>query len=228
MSDVILKQKRILNASTFNEARTLFDEYISQQITREETLQLLEFLQHKVENPIDVTIVAEFYKKLNAWEELRNFLNSCPFQDDNTIKILKISIEKKLKNYRKALDICDTLPENDFYQLTQKASILNKTGNALEARETIEPVLIANMSEYSIKAYISIILSLTKDDNYAVQLCIPNLASHICKEKELTKFSVKRFFKLLIKYEDDLGNKRNVDITRKIYQQYLNYAGGNN
>lgn len=227
MSDVILKQKRILNASTFNEARTLFDEYISQQITGEETLQLLEFLQHKVENATDVTIVAEFYKKLNAYEELRKFLNSCAFQDDNTIKILKISNEKKLKNYNKALDICDTLPEDDFCQLTQKASLLNKTGNTLEARKTIEPVLIANMSEYSIKAYASIILNLTKDDSYAVQLCIPNLANSICKEEELNNFSVKRLFKLLIKYEDDLGNKRNVDITRKIYQRYLNYAGEN-
>lgn len=225
MSNVILLQKKILKAFTFNEARTIFDEYISLQPPREEILQLLKYLEHKVETPIDVTIVANFYKHLNSYDDLQKFLNVCAFQDDNTVKNLKISVEKKLGHYNTALDLCNTLPENDFINLTQKASMLKKTGDFKKAREIIEQVLIANMSEHPLKTYVSIILCLTKNNNCAIKLCIPDLAKDICKKEDISKNSVKRFFQLLIEYEHNLKNKRAEDITRKIYKCYQHYIG---
>lgn len=218
-------QKKILKAQCFNEARLIFDEYIFQNPPKKEILQVLKVLQCKVENAYDVTVVNDFYKSLGEVEELLKFLRDCAFQEDKIVKNLRISIEKKLNNYDVALELCDNLNENDNISLTQKASMLNKIGDFEKARDIIELVLIKDMSSYSIKTYASIISQITKYDGYAHELSIPSLAIDICKNDDVNTFTVKNFFKSIIKYENKLGNKVKVNVTEKILKYYRHYIG---
>ena len=216
-------EETILKAQTFDEARQIFDEYITKESSKTKILQVLKILRHKIEKPSDVVIIRNFYILLGELKELLLFLRSCDFQDNKIVKNLRIACEKDFNNYDIALDLCNSLDDNDVINLTQKASVLNKTGNSEKARETIEIALGKGISHYNIKSYAAIIFKITKDDDYACRLCIPSIAGNICRWGEVDFFSVIRLLKLLIKYENDIGNKRNVQVTKKILELCYNY-----
>jgi hypothetical protein len=214
---------KILKANSFDEARCLFIAACENKISKNEQLNLLKYLDCKVETPADVCIMIEFYKLLNDKDAILKYVKNCMYRDVQTVRSKIISIESQYGSIRNAGLILKEQKIND-YTITQKAAYLNKTGNPDEARILLEQQFLTHISKYSIKTYASIINKLLKTDEYACDLCIPNLARDICKEESVSSFDANRLLKKLYKYENNLGNKKESKILEKILENF-HYEG---
>lgn len=226
--DIQSTQEKIIKAKCFEDARIIFDDYLFSQteLNKYELLKLLEYLQCKVETPTDVYIVKDYYIQLQELEPLSKFLKTCAFQDDDQVKNMRISVEKLLGNYSTAEKLCDNLKSDNNYNNIQRASLLNRRNQLEEARELIERVMLnKGITKYSIKVYASIINNLTKQDVYAINLCIPSLARNICKYDEINSFSLIRLLAKILDYENNLGNKKEFKRTCAILKYYSYLIG---
>ena len=139
---------------------------------------------------------------------------------------MRISVEKLLGNYSTAEKLCDNLKSDNNYNNIQRASLLNRRNQLEEARELIERVMLnKGITKYSIKVYASIINNLTKQDVYAINLCIPSLTRNICKYDEINSFSLIRLLAKILDYENNLGNKKEFKRTCAILKYYSYLIG---
>lgn len=223
MKNIEFVKRKILLAQTFNGARDIFDENIDFFVTKQERLELVDTLQAKVETPNDVLLIADFYERLGAYQKLVKYIRNCEFSNYEKIKIKRISIEKRYGDISQGIAISDDMDMDDpqnFYVFNQKASMLNRKGDVIEARRIIQTLMKRRITKYEIHTYASIINNMFKNDDLARKFCIPSLAVDICKCEEVRPFDFKRLLKNIIKFETQIGNKEDAENTQKILTLY--------
>jgi hypothetical protein len=216
-------KNEILNARNFDDARNYFIEACQTGISKDEQLELLKYLDCKTENAVDVCIMIEFYKSLRDTDALLKYIHNCMYKEDPTVRSKIISIEAKFGSVDNAGNIIHRQGIDEI-TITQEAAFLNRTGESNEARKLLEKLFLTHVSRYSIKVYASAINNLLKNDEYACDLCIPNLARSICREEKVSSFDAKRLLTKMYQFEHDIGNKKGSNILQNILNNY-NYQG---
>lgn len=209
----------IISCETFDKARSLFIElYQNKDIAKKQKIEMLDLLQFKVQTQNDAYVLIDFYERIGAKEQLFQYINKCDFKDEPMIRTKIISIYRKYGNEYDATGLIKKQPVNKI-SLNQKSANLNKLGMPIESREEIETLIInKGISNYNIKTYASIINNLTKNDDYANEVLLPNVARDICKSNEISNFTITLFLKRLYKYEDGIGNKKQAKIVEQILE----------
>lgn len=217
----------IISCETFDEARTLFIEFCqSKEINKKQKIEMLDLLQYKVQSQSDVCILIDFYERYGTERQLLKYVGNCDFKDEPVVKRKIISVYRNHNMEEVASGLLQNQP-NDASSLVQKAANLNKLGYHKEARDLIEPLLLKVINKYIIKAYASIINNLTKNDDYANQVLLPNIARTICWADNIEEFSINLFLKRLYKYENNVGNKKRAEIVEQILENFYKETGFN-
>lgn len=217
--------ERYYSNRNFNDARTAFIDLFP-LCDNQTKLDLLEHIARLADTPEEYLVVLNFYEQLKiAGVKALNYIRQCPHQDDSRIKTKRITLERKYGEIETALGILEN-SDNNEYNMVQKAATLNQSRKYEEAREVIENcMMLKKISVYEIRTYATIINSILKKDEDALQLCIPNLARSICKEEYKTEknleFDFKRLLRKVIEFEDNFGDKRNKERTEKILNLFL-------
>lgn len=213
--------ENIISCETFDEARSLFIKVCQDNdISTIQKQKILDLLQYKADNPIDVCILIDFYKRFGTEEQLLKFINKCDYRDDVQVRTKIISIYRKKDKEEEAADLIEKQPV-DSISILQKAANLNKLGQYKQARDMIEKVIInRGIDKYDIKVYASIINNLTKNDDYANECLLPNIARDICKSSEVRPFDIKLFLKRLYRFENNVGNKKNLKMVEEILDNF--------
>ena len=212
-------------SGTFDEARCYYIE-LCEIIPKNERIELLFYLESLVDNVKECFYYIDFWERLNCKPiELLNYIRKCPYKDD--IKILRkwISLERNYGSKQVAYELAKKMSSTEAADLTIKAAILNDFDRTDEARSAIEEALNTKITHYAMKAYARTIYKITKDDSDAIRLCIPNLAGYICGESDDLNTDFKRLLKLVIKFEDMIGNKSHVEATKKILNRFVVLGG---
>lgn len=211
----------IISCNNFDEARSIFIEFCqNDNITTEEKQKILDILQYKADDPRDICILIDFYKRFGTEEQLFKFISKCDYQDNIQVRTKIISICRKKGKEKEATYLIEKQPI-DSISMVQEAANLNKLGQYKEARNIIEKVIMnRGIDKYDIKVYASIINNLTKNDDYANECLLPNIARDICKSIEVRSFDINLFLKRLFKYEDDFGNNNRAKVIQKIIKIY--------